>query len=389
MCGPRGHKVVLEILGSGEFGASGLPWLPLSKNTTLNQSGEDLRTVVKMLPVAGRFVAVGLSSAALQHNRTFVASFEAASLDCSDQPRSTFSCRRMSAHVQQMTPMDVEQISSRLAAVRRNHLQFLSGEAPSEPEAEPVKVRHNARPARPAASSGESSELSELRSRSQRMAQKRFYDIDTGKLDAQSVFEKVAGAPDRVNTKLTFFRDRLELVLPAIEERFVVRDEKRDCEMLDLPRLRSGAKQSARTPRKNVQPISNSGSFKDLLSSGDEAPLHPDEMEDQGSQDSPHRQADLTLAEPRTLQHVMSMDSVNTRPSEHSSMETGEQRSLRIVRAARVRDERIQLAQQVVRSKELEWRLHHLKSFQVKEQRKDWWGMVGAGSVETHRPHKK
>ena len=259
-----------------------------------------------------------------------------------------------------MTPGDLEQISSRLAAVRRNHHQFVSGEVSEEPDAEPVvKAKH----ARPAALSGESSEL---KSRSQRMAQKHFYEIDTGKLDAQSVFEKVAGAPDRVNTKLTFFRDRLELVLPAIEERFVVRDEKRDCEMVDLPRLRKVVK-SARTPRKKLRTaLPSSASLQDWFS---EDPA----MDEKVSDDSPRAEdAQLdSLAEPRTLQHVLSLNSVNTRPSEHSSLETVEQRSLRILQAARVRDERIHLAQQAVRDKELEWRMHHLKSVQIKGQRKD------------------
>ena len=304
---------------------------------------------------AGRFVAGGLSSAALRHNRAFAASFEAASLDCVEAPRPTLSSRRASTKIQQMTPMDVEQISSRLAAVRRNHLQFLSGEVPSQEEAEPapVKIKH----ARPAAMSAESHELT----RSQRMAQRRFYDIDMGKLDAQSVFETVAAIPDRVTTKLNFFRDRLDLVLPAIEERFVVRDEKRDCEMLDLPRLRNGVKQSARTPRKKLQANPSSGSLHEFSDAA--------HMEEAGD-DSPTSPCLLDI-EPRTLQHVMSMDSVQTRPSENSSLETGEQRSLRIVRAARVRDERIQVAQETVRSKELEWRLRHLKSFQGKAQRKD------------------
>ncbi|CAE7878819.1 ANKRD50 [Symbiodinium sp. KB8] len=310
----------------------------------------------------GRFLAVGLSSVALRHNRAFAASFEAASLDCSEQPRTTFSSRRMSAKIER-APVDVEQICSRLAAVRRNHLLFVSGEIEApEPDGEPVPAKAKQH-ARPAASSGEGSELT---SRSQRMAQKRFYDIDVGKLDAQSVFERVAGAPDRVNTKLCFFRDRPDLVLPIIEEEFIVRDEKRDCEVLDLPRLRGA--QSARTPRKKVQAVPSSASLKTVLSEDDAV---YDSAEEKCWQDSSQGQGYLPVAEPRTLQHVVSMASVNTRPSEHSSLETGEQRSLRIVRAARIRDERIQIAQKAVRSNELQWRLHHLKCFRDKEQRKE------------------
>ena len=305
---------------------------------------------------------MGLSSVALRHNRAFAASFEAASLDCSEQPRTTFSSRRMSAKIER-APVDVEQICSRLAAVRRNHLLFVSGEIEApEPDGEPVQAKAKQH-ARPAASSGEGSELT---SRSQRMAQKRFYDIDVGKLDAQSVFERVAGAPDRVNTKLCFFRDRPDLVLPIIEEKFIVRDEKRDCEVLDLPRLRGA--QSARTPRKKVQAVPSSASLKTVLSEDDAV---YDSAEEKCWQDSSQGQGYLPVAEPRTLQHVVSMASVNTRPSEHSSLETGEQRSLRIVRAARIRDERIQIAQKAVRSNELQWRLHHLKCFRDKEQRKD------------------
>ena len=259
--------------------------------------------------------------------------------------------------------MDVEQICSRLAAVRRNHLLFGEIDEAPEPDGEPAQAKPKQQHARPAARSGEGSELT---SRSQQIAQKRFYDIDVGKLDAQSVFERVAGAPDRVNTKLCFFRDRPDLVLPIIEEKFIVRDEKMDCEVLDLPRLRGA--QSARTPRTKVQAVPSSASLKTLLSEDDAV---YDSAEEKHLQDSPQGQKYLSVAEPRTLQHVLSMASVNTRPSEHSSLETGEQRSLRIVRAARIRDERIQIAQRAVRSNELQWRLHHYKCFRDKEQRKD------------------
>jgi len=252
----------------------------------------------------------------------------------------------MSARIPQMSSADVEQISLRLAAVRRNHLEFVPGERPPEPAVEIVKEKKKRPKTR--------SETGEL-TRSQRMAQTKFYDIDTGKLDAQSVFGRVTATAERVDTKLSFFRDRLELVLPAIEERFIVRDEKRDCEVLDLPRLHRG-KQSARTPRKKAQMPRGGSTCHSQHPDSDPHESHSDEQGDE---------------EPRrTLQHVMSVESVLTRPSEHS-IETGEQRSLRILQAGRVRDERIHAAQQSVKNKEMEWRLRHLQCTQAKSLRKE------------------
>ncbi|CAJ1342965.1 unnamed protein product [Effrenium voratum] len=165
-----------------------------------------------------------LSSTTARQNEAFAERFSA--LPPASAPAvpsaSSGSVRRSSVKFETKTPQEVEQISQRLAQVRRCHLDFLSGDGSREV----LKAKEVSSPVRSA------------RTRSQRL-QQDFEDIDAGKLDAKSVFSKVVGADNRVNTKLLFFRDRLDLVLPAIEDRFLVHDSQRDCYTVDVLRLRA------------------------------------------------------------------------------------------------------------------------------------------------------
>ncbi|CAE8623451.1 unnamed protein product, partial [Polarella glacialis] len=61
-----------------------------------------------------------------------------------------------------------------------------------------------------------------LQSRSQMRARASFRHIDNGKEDAQAVFALIGAPRLRVDTKLDFFRERAEMVLPPIEEGFMV-----------------------------------------------------------------------------------------------------------------------------------------------------------------------
>ena len=164
--------------------------------------------------------------------------------------------------------------------------------------------------------------------------------------------------------KLHYFRDRSDLVLPAIEDRFVTHDAKRDCLLLDLPLLQSGqtavgalgapGSLSARTPRKLAQ-IKYKEDIEVSLS------LRPDlEL----SMDSPSPEISL---EPSSSHQASRFDSQRTRPG---LVETAEQKSLRLMRAARIRDERILVAQHNVKYAELERRLNHFEMCRRKTVRK-------------------
>lgn len=154
------------------------------------------------------------------------------------------------------------------------------------------------------------------------------------------------GADKRVKLKLNYFRDRSDLVLPIIEDRYVTHDAQRDCFVLDLPLLQNNntGSLSARTPRKQGQILLGKSEEDDL-----------DSPCSRGLSLEPSRQIDS-----------------QTRPSERSSrsIETSEEKSLRLMRAARIRDERISIAQHNARCAEFEWRLNHFETCRRKDRRK-------------------
>ncbi|CAE8686003.1 unnamed protein product, partial [Polarella glacialis] len=73
-----------------------------------------------------------------------------------------------------------------------------------------------------------------LQSRSQMRARASFRHIDNGKEDAQAVFALIGAPRLRVDTKLDFFRERAEMVLPPIEEGFMVHNRRLNCNMVDV-----------------------------------------------------------------------------------------------------------------------------------------------------------
>lgn len=92
--------------------------------------------------------------------------------------------------------------------------------------------------------------------RAQVWALDRFHDIDDGKMEPAAVFDRVPVDARRIETKCDFYRERFELVLPRIEERFVRRLPAGD-EVVDLVKLRAGegrANSPPRTPRLALSP---------------------------------------------------------------------------------------------------------------------------------------
>lgn len=310
-------------------------------------------------PLPGRFRAATLSAAALRQNEAFAVNFLAAGAGCQN-PR--MAPRRMSvqmAPLREMTTAEVEQISGRLAEVKRSCHDF--GEAPVE-EVVPKVVKTRSSDASDA-SHGDVVDTC----RAQRRVRKQFEEIDAGRLDPQSVFSKISGADQRVKLKLHYFRDRSDLVLPAIEDRFVTHDAKRDCLLLDLPLLQSqtqipggsGGSLSARTPRK---PAAINNKFKEEIDVS--LSLRPNS--DEASMESLHS-PEISL-EPSSSRQASRFDSQRTqRPGQ---IETAEQRSLRLMRAARIRDEQILVAQHNVKYAELEWRLNHFEMCRRKNARR-------------------
>lgn len=299
-------------------------------------------------PLQGRFRATSLSAAALRQNEAFAVNFLAAGAGC--QGPAVAAPRRMSLQVplREMTTAEVEQISGRLAEVKRSCHDF--GEAPTAVE-EVVAQKVVMKTRTSDASNGDVVDTC----RAQRRVRKQFEEIDAGRLDPQSVFSKISGADQRVKLKLHYFRDRSDLVLPAIEDRFVTHDAKRDCLLLDLPLLQSQTpgSLSARTPRKATP-----RKFKEIEVSLSRPNL--DEME------SPEISPEISL-EPSSSHQASRFDSQRTRPGR---IETAEQKSLRLMRAARIRDERILVAQHNVKYAELEWRLNHFEMCRRKNARK-------------------
>ena len=169
------------------------------------------------------------------------------------------------------------------------------------------------------------------------------------------------GADKRVKLKLHYFRDRSDLVLPVIEDRYIVHDSKRDCFVLDLSLLQNesvcSASKSARTPRS-----------KHVTSKSDEEMTLLPEDSEKKSNRSHHPEEFLSMPSSQLGAYSSRWDSQRSRSQR--SVETAEQRSLRLIRAAKIRDERISIAQQNVRSAELEWRLSHLQTCQEKSRRK-------------------
>ncbi|CAK9033829.1 unnamed protein product [Durusdinium trenchii] len=295
-------------------------------------------------PLQGAFRAASLSAAARRQNEAFATNFSMAGASCEGRPGASHLPK-----LREMTPPEVikvEQISERLAEVKRSYHAF--GEEPEEePQKAPMKSRRRSDMA--------SCEMDE---RTQRLALRQFEEIDAGRLDPQSVFSRISGADKRVKVKLHYFRDRSDLVLPVIEDRYIMHDPKRDCFLVDLSLLQSECSSlSARTPRKHV---SSTGRLDE-----DDMSFVP-EADHVGAS---HAQAVELSVEPSSHQAVSRFDSQRTRPSERS-VQTAEQRALRLIRAARIRDERISICQHNVRNAELEWRLNHLQMSQQRDRRK-------------------
>eukprot|EP00913_Durusdinium_trenchii_P017820 g16745.t1 len=190
-------------------------------------------------PLQGAFRAASLSAAARRQNEAFATNFSMAGASCEGRPGASHLPK-----LREMTPPEVikvEQISERLAEVKRSYHAF--GEEPEEePQKAPMKSRRRSDMA--------SCEMDE---RTQRLALRQFEEIDAGRLDPQSVFSRISGADKRVKVKLHYFRDRSDLVLPVIEDRYIMHDPKRDCFLVDLSLLQSECSSlSARTPRKHV-----------------------------------------------------------------------------------------------------------------------------------------
>lgn len=284
-------------------------------------------------PLQGRFRATSLSAAALRQNEAFATNFHAAGVGTGP---SEVAVRRRSSvalpMLKEMTPAEVEQITGRLAEVKRSCHDF--GETPVE------VVVH-----KPVLKPRRSSDSNDADPRARRV-RKQFEEIDAGRLDPDKVFSTISGADNRVKLKLNYFRDRSDLVLPIIEDRYVTHDAQRDCFVLDLPLLQNNntGSLSARTPRKQGQILVGKSEEDDL-----------DSPCSRGLSLEPSRQIDS-----------------QTRPSERSSrsIETSEEKSLRLMRAARIRDERISIAQHNARCAEFEWRLNHFETCRRKDRRK-------------------
>jgi len=76
-------------------------------------------------------------------------------------------------------------------------------------------------------------------SRAQKLAREQFEDIDAGEVPRSVVFDAIPQCTRRVETKVDFFRECSELVLPRIEDRFMILDETSDCVKVDVQKLRS------------------------------------------------------------------------------------------------------------------------------------------------------
>eukprot|EP00931_Biecheleriopsis_adriatica_P049534 TRINITY_DN28660_c0_g2_i1.p1 TRINITY_DN28660_c0_g2~~TRINITY_DN28660_c0_g2_i1.p1 ORF type:complete len:774 (-),score=140.25 TRINITY_DN28660_c0_g2_i1:93-2414(-) len=187
-------------------------------------------------------------------------------------------------------------------------------------------------------------------SRARKLARQLFAQIDTGKMEPQDVFAKVSPGPERVETKLDFFRERPELMLPPIEERFLLHDKQAGCMVLDISKLQHNPKSS--TPRHRPTKAKQS-------------------LDDEDGTVSMAKASDPVI-------QGASATSLWTPSSTFSLVESVEQRAFRQTEGWQRRDRRIAAAKQKVQHCDLDRRLEHLERLRGKALRKEL--------AERHRP---
>mmetsp|Transcript_16812 Transcript_16812/g.29538 ORF Transcript_16812/g.29538 Transcript_16812/m.29538 type:complete len:713 (+) Transcript_16812:113-2251(+) len=301
---------------------------------------------------------LGLSSAAIQHNESSarrLSKFKRLGLELTKERTIGWQDANVAVELQRFKA-GLEEVGSQAQEVLHRHQEFLSA-GQSGGSSDKAKDANNNTSERPHTSEirEDEDELDDnpgnnkVLSRAQTKACTQFDSIDSGKVDQAQVFAKIGQTPQRVETKLDFFRDRPELVLPQIEDRFMSIDKKSGSISVDLQRLQSLARQplSAREPRKmRLRILSDEDSDKNVEEGG------------------------LVMRQVQSVETLPGTSRKSPFCSQLSLAESLEQRSLRMVAAAQTRDRRIAAAQKSVRSTGMEVRLLHLERLNSKADRK-------------------
>mmetsp|Transcript_87171 Transcript_87171/g.164394 ORF Transcript_87171/g.164394 Transcript_87171/m.164394 type:complete len:876 (-) Transcript_87171:139-2766(-) len=194
--------------------------------------------------------------------------------------------------------------------------------------------------------------------KAQEHAMSKFEDIDDGRASMKEVFDKIPNNAHRVVTKIEFYRERADLVLPRIEESFM-RDDRGD-QVVDVMKLHSkqtiltASSLSARGSARDVgSPPHGSFSARAVLQTGG-LPHITDRWEERDSSGE-----DSAEDEPISL---------TLSPS--CSMESLHQRAQRLAEMGQLRDTRIASVRSTQRSRLLERRLVQLTGLQAKGARK-------------------
>lgn len=211
-------------------------------------------------------------------------------------------------------------------------------------------------------------------SRAQSKAMQRFIEIDEGKVDKRVVFDGITSNYDRVKTKLEYFRERNELVLPPIEEQFMKRLARTGGIVVDVAKLQllrlAGPARSARS-------VSNRGSaqcgrrgFQTARELGEHS-TYRESHEFCTATDS-HQGDTATVCALPVLSHASSKRTLSpTRTlSPCSSLVSLRQRADRLAEMWHIRDLRIEHFREMVREKTWDRRYKILDELEKKNTRK-------------------
>jgi len=184
-------------------------------------------------------------------------------------------------------------------------------------------------------------------SRSQQHALARFDDIDDGVIELSSVCADISMDTQRVDTKLTYYRERCEMVLPAIEDRFMHVDPETGAHLVDVAKVRK--RLHARRDAEDAQ--AKVSSMIDVV----------------------HTDADSGTLSTTSLSSPQTLSKVSTRcmlSAASTSIESLEQRSARLIQRGVVRDLRIADVREAERNQLRERRLAQLEELELKALRK-------------------